>query len=486
MQKERGPLMTNRLPAVLLIASDTIGPRMAGSGIRYWNLARVIGAQQPVTLATPTAVDLPSPEGVTVVPYGDRSTTEDDKGRRLAQLVAKHDVVVAQHIPYLYADAAVLASRALVVDLYAPWILEKLEYSRIDPVRGEPNRKDDVTILNRLLQLGDFFVCASERQRDFWLGALAAAGRLELAHAAASPSLRSLIDVVGFGLPQARPRKTGPGPRSTVDGVASDDRILLWNGGMWNWLDPLTAIRTAALVARDEPGVRLIFMGTHSPGAQVAEMDVVEQARELARELGLLDRHVFFNDWVPYEERQNWLLEADATLSLHVETVEARYAFRTRMLDNVWCGVPSVVTEGDVLADLVTAHDVGETATAGDTAAVAAAIRRVLEPDRARAVRANLARLSAEFTWERVTAPLLAYCRGPWRLGVTRGTDPSAGYLHELERLYSETAQYARRLELSIDEKDQALSAATMTRPTTVDRRPRPDLSELWRRVRRG
>ncbi len=39
---------------VLLIASDTIGSNMAGTGIRYWNLARVIGQNQAVTLATPS------------------------------------------------------------------------------------------------------------------------------------------------------------------------------------------------------------------------------------------------------------------------------------------------------------------------------------------------------------------------------------------------------------------------------------------------
>ena len=103
-------------------------------------------------------------------------------------------------------------------------------------------------------------------------------------------------------------------------------------------------------------------MGTHSPVAQMLEMSIVEQARDLARELGLLDRGVFFNDWVPYDERQNWLLEADVAVSLHQETLEARYAFRTRMLDNLWCSLPIVATRGDVLADLIESANIGITA----------------------------------------------------------------------------------------------------------------------------
>ncbi|HEX5164259.1 MAG TPA: hypothetical protein VFV93_02590, partial [Thermomicrobiales bacterium] len=271
--------MDNLRPSVLLIASDTIGERMAGSGIRYWNLARVIGARQPVTLATPNETTLPAPAGVTLVPYLGSS---DERGRQLAELVGAHVVVVAQHLPYLYTDADVLASRALVVDLYAPWILEKLEYSRVDPERGEIDRKDDVTILNRLLALGDFFICASERQRDFWLGALAAAGRLDLTHAQAGPDLRTLIDVVPFGLPPDKPVRNGTGPRGTFDGIGDNDIVALWNGGLWNWLDPLPAIRATAQVAAAEPRFRLVFMGTQSPGAQVAEMEIVSTARDLA------------------------------------------------------------------------------------------------------------------------------------------------------------------------------------------------------------
>lgn len=429
---------------------------MAGSGIRYWNLARVIGQQQPVTLAAPNAVSLDAPPGMTIVSY--EGSTEDARGQALVELIREHDVVVAQHLPYLYADAELLASRFLVVDLYAPWVLEKLEYSRIDPERGEPNRKDDVAILGRLLALGDFFLCASERQRDYWLGALTLAGRLELAHAQGDPELRNLIDVVPFGLPGPMPVPSGPGPRETFAGIGRDDPILLWNGGLWNWLDPLTAIRaTGLLAAADHPDVRLVFMGTRSPGAQVAEMSMVEDARRLADELGLLDTHVFFNEWAPYDERHNWLLQSDLALSLHYPTVEARFSFRTRVLDNLWCGLPTVATEGDVLADLVQDEGIGITVPPGDALAVSTAIATLLDPQSAAPCRARIATVANRYTWERVAEPLLRYCREPERLDERREHDAGQRYLHDLERLYTETAQYARELEAAVAEKNRTL-----------------------------
>jgi len=449
------------IPRVLLIASDTIGLSMAGSGIRAWNLARVIGAQQPVTLATINNVTLEPPPGVTL--HSCAAPDESARGQMLADLIAAHDVVIAQHIPYMYTDPEVLSNRFLIVDLYAPWILEKLEYARIDAEIGEPNRKDDVAILNRLLSLGDAFICASERQRDFWLGALAAANRLDTKQARVDPSLRNLIDVVPFGLHSEPPMCSGPGPREQFAAMGKDARLILWNGGLWNWLDPFTAIEAMALVVEREPRARLIFMGVRSPSDVVAHMRVVDDARALAKRLDLLDRVVFFNDWVPYDSRQNWLLEADLGLSLHQPSLEARFAYRTRMLDNLWCNLPVVATEGDVLADLIEHEQIGRTAPPGDARAVADAVVRALDAGNQTAYRKNLKRIAPEQHWEAVARPLLRWCAQPVKSGSAQSTDPRDEYVHRLERIYSETADYARHLEQAIAEKDHQLAEQQLT-----------------------
>ncbi len=448
-------------PRILYIASDTIGSSMAGSGIRAWNLARVIGAQQPVTLATINDVSLAPPPGVTLHSYA--APDERARGRILADLIATHDVVIAQHIPYMYTDPEVLNERFLIVDLYAPWILEKLEYARIDAEIGEPGRKDDVAILNRLLSLGDAFICASERQRDFWLGALAAADRLDTAQMRVDSALRTLIDVVPFGLPSEPPVRNGPGPREKIAAVGVDAKLILWNGGLWNWLDPFTAIEAMGQVVEREPRARLVFMGVRSPSGVVAPMRVVDDARALAERLDLLGRIVIFNDWVPYDERQNWLLEADLGLSLHQPSLEARFAYRTRMLDNLWCCLPVVATEGDVLADLIDREQVGRTATAGDAHAVADAILEALEADNQATYRQNLRQIAPEHSWESIARPLLRWCTQPPIARSPHGSDPRDEYTHLLERTYSETADYARHLERVIAEKDRQLAEQELT-----------------------
>ena len=66
------------------------------------------------------------------------------------------------------------------------------------------------------------------------------------------------------------------------------------------------------------------------------------------------EQSVFFNRaWVPYDERGAWFAEADLGVSAHLDSLEARFAFRTRLLDHIAAGTPLVVTRGDVLAELV-------------------------------------------------------------------------------------------------------------------------------------
>jgi glycosyltransferase involved in cell wall biosynthesis len=148
-----------------------------------------------------------------------------------------------------------------------------------------------------------------------------------------------------------------------------------------------------------------MFPGPPS-GSQAREADA---AATRARELGLLEEVVFFNDRKPrYAERGDWLLAADCALVLHRDQIEARYAFRTRMLDCFWAGLPVVCSHGDELAERVAVERLGETVAPGDAQAAALALERVLERGRG-AFREPLAAAAASFAWASVTAPLERY-----------------------------------------------------------------------------
>ncbi len=131
-------------------------------------------------------------------------------------------------------------------------------------------------------------------------------------------TLRRLIDVVSFGLPAKPPEPQRPAIREEVAAIAAADVVVLWGGGIWNWFDPLTAIRAVAALGAEIPALKLFFMGLRHPNPDLPQMTMARRAVELAAELGVLDRQVFFRDgWVPYEERVNYLMSADIGISLH-------------------------------------------------------------------------------------------------------------------------------------------------------------------------
>jgi hypothetical protein len=48
---------------------------------------------------------------------------------------------------------------------------------------------------------------------------------------------------------------------------------------------------------------------------------------------------VFHEQWVPYDERVDWLTDADIGVSLHRHHLETELSFRTRVLDYLWAGL---------------------------------------------------------------------------------------------------------------------------------------------------
>jgi glycosyltransferase involved in cell wall biosynthesis len=237
---------------------------------------------------------------------------------------------------------------------------------------------------------------------------LGALGRIDPEVADADPTLRDLIDVVPFGLEPDPPVATAPAIKGAVPGIEAGDKVLLWGGGIWNWFDPLTPIRAVHELSRRRGDVKLFFLGVKHPNPGVTAMAMTSRAVELAKERDLYERFVFFNfGWVPYAERANYLLDADIGISSHLDTVETRFSFRTRLLDYFWAGLPTVATQGDVLSDLVRERNLGRTVGFGDVASWTAAIEELVDgPDELARMRRNVERAREQFTWPRVVEPL--------------------------------------------------------------------------------
>ena len=393
-------------PNVLFVCADPVGDEMAGLGIRCWELARALSAHANVTVAHGGGEE-GEREGIRTIAFQPHAPDA------LRGPIAKADTIVA-HPQWPLVDRWLRHRTArVVIDLYCPETLETLELLAGSPALSR--RQRTATTLDRLhaaLRTGHNFICASETQRDLWLGAMLALRLIGPDAYDHDPSLRETIDLVPFGVPSEPPRTSpGRGPRETIPELGDDSEIVLWNGGIWRWLDADTAIRAVALLAERRPSARLVFMGGAADHPAAAASTAA--AKRLAGELGLLGSIVHFHEsWVPYAERGAWLSQAACALSAHADHLETRFAYRTRLLDCFWAGLPVVCTEGDDLAALVENEGLGNAVPAGDWEWMAAALEDVLKAGRD-AYAPALADAAERHTWQRVVEPLERWVADP-------------------------------------------------------------------------
>lgn len=421
---------------VLLITADTLTGQMAGPAIRALHIAEFLSRDHEVKLVSTLKCTIQRAAFDCIM------ATDHD----LRDLVDWSDVVIFQGFVMHDNPFLETCNKIIVVDIYDPMHLEQLEQRKGDNLQVRSEHVSITTeVFNQQLRRGDFFLCASEEQRYFWLGQLAALGRLNPRNYDRDDSLRSLIDIAPFGLSESPPVRTRPAIKGVVPGISVDDQLILWGGGVYNWFDPLSVIKAVDRLRARHEDVRLFFMGLRHPNPNIAEMSMAWEARQLSNRLGLTDNCVFFNeDWVDYSERQNYLLDADVGVSAHFLHVETSLSFRTRMLDYLWAGLPIVATEGDTFARLIDAERLGVTVPEMDVNALAGALEKVLYDETFRKECANnVARVRERFTWERTLQPLAKFCSGAvhaadWEPAGRTADSPAQG------GLIRRNLQYAR------------------------------------------
>lgn len=409
-----------RLPSfarrILLVTLEPIAKQMAGPAIRCLEIGKQLAQEHEVTVFSP-------------YPQTPELTRELSAMSKLniCSGVSKVDLYkLAQNQDILFVQANVLKpypgladlGKYLVVDLYDPYLLAVLAQFTEDNTSASASYRLMHKILERHMVKADFTVCASEKQLDYWLGRFCALGRLSPEMYEFDRSFRKLIDVLPYGLPDGRPERTGLGIKGRIAGINQNDFLLLWGGGLWEWFDPLTVIEAVGRLCKDYPRLKLYFMGFKSPNPQVPMMKMALRAKELSGKLGIEGKHVFFSEsWTPYEERVNYLLDADVAVSAHFDLPETRFSFRTRILDYLWAGLPILTSQGDQLAELIEKNHAGAALPYGSIEAWVGAIEDLLKnPQRLAALKEGSSTLAQDFQWHKVVKPLRDFCADPHHL----------------------------------------------------------------------
>lgn len=399
---------TDHSKKILIISHDKVGASMAGPGMRYHQIALELSKKFAVTLATFNPAYL---DNIKNVPYD----FTDIKTYDFQKDFDKFDVIIALWLSEEMIAYAKSKGKQLVFDLYAPVPVENLVnmmFAKRDLLpEDDYNYTVSLESYKRFFQTGDYFMCSNDAQKDFWTGYGFASSAVLPSTYDAFP-LYDRIGVCPMGTNTDELKlKHADLLRKRLPQIKKDDFVLVWTGGIWDWFDALTPIRAIkALQDQGVKNVRLVFLATRHPNTDVPEMGETEKAFALAEELGVKDKSVFFLEgWLPYDERLGYFMAGDAALYAHKPSIEARFSHRTRVLDHLLANLPTLATEGDYFADLVTEHQLGIAVPPQDVEAMAQGIKQLLDPKVNKAIRQNIRTILPQFTWHVTLQPLVTF-----------------------------------------------------------------------------
>jgi GT2 family glycosyltransferase len=399
---------------LLIISSDRIGEKMAGTGIRYLEMAKQMSSICNVTLAVPNGCDLDLGEyNISLIDY------TYTKSKLLIQSFAKNDIILVQGmiLELVPSLKTYCNGRIIIVDLYDPYTIENLEVHKQKGLqRRETIHNSDLNALLNQIKFGDYFICANEKQKDFWIGMLSALNKVNPKEFDLSCKLEKLIGLVPFGITVEDPVKTREGAmHEKVSNLQENDKVFIWGGGVWNWFDPLTLIKAIYNISKERNDIKLLFLGVKHPNPDVPEMEMTTNAIKLAEELGIKDKLVFFNmDWVDYNDRQNFLLESYAGVSCHFDNLETRFSFRTRILDYLWAELPIISSEGDYFAEEIEKFGLGLVVKYEDEISIQKAFIKVADDKMFyEETKRNIREYREKYKWNVVTEPLKQFCLEP-------------------------------------------------------------------------
>ena len=375
-----------------LVCSEPLRETMAGIGIRYFEMARHLSREGfGIELLHPGQ----TPEALTSSLPGVVFETYCRSG--LAQLAGRVDVVVAQG--QLANDVAVaLPDTPKVFDFYDPWLIENLAYA---DTLGWEAFYNDLASWRLQFETGDFFICSSQVQRQFYLGFLTALGRVHPDGIAGDPTLLGLIDVVPFGIADEIPAY-----RPYLPPRANERKRILF-GGLYDWYDPWTLLDALAIL--EDQSWEVLFVA--NPNQETTPQKLAIEVKQWAEEKGWLGQRLKFLEWVPLDRRYDLVRDADVMVAPHTQSLETHLCMRTRYLDAIGVGCPVISSEGGTISELLGRYGAGEVVPCGEPRALALALEDILW--NGRDFGEGLSQLRKKLSWRVALQPLVNFCQSP-------------------------------------------------------------------------
>jgi glycosyltransferase involved in cell wall biosynthesis len=325
------------------------GRRSEGTGLRNWGMAKTLKRLIPnsdVVLAYKVNIDEQIPngiyDGVNLVLW---------RGDEIQFEIKKCDFIILSFC--MGSDSTWIldqlnGSQKAILDCYVPIFTEVCARDSLDKENEAKNYARDIQYWNKALLRGDYFLVANDSQVIYYQGVLSSIGKLT----PLNYGNRTIIKAP-YGYDDNIP-VAGAAPFNKKINNSNAFKIL-WFGGVYPWFDIDILINAVSIVNNLIP-CRLAMVGALNPfNSHPDFIAKYDRLVELINKNNLSDI-VTLEDWVDYDKRADWYLDSDIIITLNKTGFENSLAWRTRLVDYVWSGVPLATNGGDPLGEDLIKH----------------------------------------------------------------------------------------------------------------------------------
>lgn len=410
---------------IFLVSADKVGKSMAGPGVRYFEVSKVLAKHFKVTLLAPDSCDIKNAD-FKILTYDSNSASKS-----IGKLISTADIIIAQNFRPPLLRLIKKLDIHFIADLYDPLTIEVLEYAKYESKRQQ-KYIFDFNYYSLLLQIhsASHLLCASHRQRDFYTGILSDQKMINPISYKDTSDLKKVISLVPFGLSEQDIANTDLKiVEQKIPNLKPDDKVIYWGGGIFNWFDPLSIVKAIEQISKTRKDIKLFFLGVKHPNPKIKQMEMAQKTIDYCKKHDLLDKFVFFNfGWTPYEERRHFLARANIGISTHYDNLETRLSFRTRILDYLWADLPMILTEGDSMADLCQAKNLGRVVKYQDVSGIEKAIVDLADHKKdVEIIQKNIVEAKKDFYWQNCLKDLISLIK---KDGLLNRETPATKFWH--------------------------------------------------------
>lgn len=403
-----------------MVSADEVGSSMAGPGIRYFEFAKALADRFEVVLLTPNQSDIKGDS------FKIESFHQNQQSGTVGRYLKNKPIIISQNLGSKLLLKVRRSGARFIYDLYDPTIIEILEYAK-----GETEKKQKQlygyswATFSMHLAAADHLLCASDRQRDFYLGILSRQNIINSDLYKENPNLDDLISIVPFGLPDKPIIMTDKeAVENKYPAIKPNDKIVYWGGGVWNWFDALSVVKAIEMISKKRNDIKLVFAGMKHPNTKIKTMAMQQKVVDYCQKNQLENKFVFYNfGWTPYADRLDYLLRASIGISTHFDNLETRFSFRTRILDYLWADLPIVATRGDIFAKMIETHNLGKVVDYENVEEIAETIEELIDDDKKSVeIKKNIAKFKPNFSWSKCLDPVIDLIENDRYLAIRRSS----------------------------------------------------------------